>query len=117
MWPLREGGLALANSLSAAANATALFALLRRNIGSLHGRELASAAARIVLAALIMAAACWAAHSWLAARLTPDTLSHNLALALVPVAVGVVVYFAAAFVLAGEELRAILKPGLSRRQP
>ena len=113
MWPLREGGLALANSLSAAVNATALFVLLRRNIGSLHGRELASAAGRIVLAALIMAAACWATHGWLAARLTPDTLPHNLALALVPVAVGVAVYFAAAFVLAGEELRAILRGHLA----
>ncbi len=109
MWPLREGGLALANSLSAAVNATALFIMLRRGVGSLHGRKLASAAARIMLASLIMAAACRATHSWLAARLTPDTLPHNLALALVPVAVGVVVYFAAAFVLAGEELRAILR--------
>ena len=109
MWPLKEGGLALSNSLSAVLNATLLFILLRRRIGSLHGGALASAAARIALAALIMAAACWGAHHWLAARLAATTLTHNLVLVLVPIAVGAAVYFAAAFVLAGEEMRAILR--------
>jgi len=109
MWPLKEGGLALANSLSAALNATVLFVLLRRRAGSLHGCALASAAGRIILAALIMAAAVWGTHGWLAARLTEHTLANTLALALGPIAVGVVVYSAAAFLLAGKELRAILK--------
>jgi putative peptidoglycan lipid II flippase len=112
MWPLKEGGLALANSLAAALNAVTLFVLLRRETGSLHGRALASAAMRIIAAALIMAAACWATHHWLAGRLTPITLAHNLALALVPVAVGAVVYFAAAFALAREELQRILRRGV-----
>ena len=56
-----------------------------------------------------MAAACWGAHHWLAARLAATTLTHNLVLVLVPIAVGAAVYFAAAFVLAGEEMRAILR--------
>ena len=109
MWPLKEGGLALANSLSAALNATLLFVFLRRDVGSLHGTAIASAAVRIGVAALVMGAACWGSYHWLALRLTPTTLANNLALALGPIAVGVAVYFAAAFMLAGTELRALVK--------
>lgn len=108
MWPLKEGGLALANSLSAMFNATVLFILLRRRVGMLHGSTLAATAARIALAALIMAAACWGTHHWLAGWLSPTTLTHNLALVFGPIAVGVAVYFAAAFLLAREEVLAIL---------
>ncbi len=108
MWPLKEGGLALSNSLAAALNAVVLFLLLRRRVGSLHGGALASAAVRIALAAVIMAVACWGAHHWLADRLGATTFLNNLALVLGPIAVGVAVYFAAAFVLAGEEVRAIV---------
>jgi len=108
MWPLKEGGLALANSLSAMFNAAVLFILLRRRVGMLHGSALAATAARIALAALIMAAACWGTHHWLAGWLSPATLMHNLALVFGPIAVGVAVYFAAAFLLAREEVLAIL---------
>ena len=59
--------------------------------------------------ALIMAAACWGAHRWLADRLATTTFMNNLALVLGPIAVGVAVYFAAAFAMAGEEMRAIFR--------
>ena len=107
MWPLKEGGLALANSLSAIFNATVLFILLRRRVGSLHGGTLAAAALRVALSALIMAAACWGSYHWLSGRLAPTTLAHNLALTFGPITVGLAVYFAAAFLLAREEVRAI----------
>lgn len=108
MWPMKEGGLALANSLSAVLNSIILFALLRRRLGTLQGRLLASAAARITVAALIMAAACWATHWWLSGWLPHTTLMHNLVLVFGPITVGAVVYFVAAFLLAREEMQAIL---------
>ncbi|MBI5687783.1 MAG: murein biosynthesis integral membrane protein MurJ [Verrucomicrobia bacterium] len=108
MWPLKEGGLALANSLSAVLNSMILFVLLSRRLGTLHGRSIALAVVRVSVSAFIMAAACWGAHHWLAGWLTPTTLAHNLALVFGPIAVGGVVYFAAAWMLAREEVRAIL---------
>src|ERR1051325_11865748 len=40
MWPLKEGGLALANTLSSAMNAAALLLALRQRLGAIQGKQL-----------------------------------------------------------------------------
>jgi putative peptidoglycan lipid II flippase len=52
-----HGGLALANSLATALEAAALFLLLRRQLGGIHGKEIVTGAAKFGLAALGMALA------------------------------------------------------------
>ncbi len=61
--PLRVGGLAAALSIAGALDFLILFVLIRRRIGGLDTRGLASFGARIVAAAVLMAAAVKALHS------------------------------------------------------
>lgn len=52
-----HGGLALANSLATALEASVLFLLMRRQLGGINGREIAIGAGRVTLAGLGMAIA------------------------------------------------------------
>jgi putative peptidoglycan lipid II flippase len=93
-----HGGLALSISLTALASAAALFELLRRRIGGLDGRLIASSAVRILAASALMAAAILPAQ-----RLR---LPHALNLA-VSLPLGVGVFYAAARALRIREVEAI----------
>ena len=93
-----HAGLALSISLTALAGAVALFELLRRRIGGLDGRLIASSAARILAASALMAAAVLAVQ-----RLhLPHALNLTLSLPL-----GVGVFYAAARALRIREVEAI----------
>jgi hypothetical protein len=78
--------------------AAALFELLRRRIGGLDGRRIASSAIRILAASALMAAACLAAQRL---HLAP---ALNLAVSL---PLGVAVFYGAARVLRIREVEAI----------
>jgi putative peptidoglycan lipid II flippase len=54
MGPLKHGGLALATSLASFANVAALTWILRKRLGKLDGRRMASAAGLMTLSSLIM---------------------------------------------------------------
>ncbi|MDF2974196.1 MAG: integral rane protein MviN [Microvirga sp.] len=91
-------GLALSISMVALLGAAALFELLRRRIGGLDGRRIASSAIRILAASALMAAACLAAQRL---HLAP---ALNLAVSL---PLGVAVFYGAARVLRIREVEAI----------
>src|SRR3989338_1988720 len=57
MWPLKLGGVALATSISASFNFICLYIFLRKKIGSLNTRELASSFLRVLSASIVMGAA------------------------------------------------------------
>jgi putative peptidoglycan lipid II flippase len=91
-------GLALSISVAALLGAAALFELLRRRIGGLDGRRIASSAMRILAASALMAAACLAAQ-----RLhLPPALNVAVSLPL-----GVGVFYWAARALRIREVEAI----------
>ncbi|MGH9024906.1 MAG: murein biosynthesis integral membrane protein MurJ [Acidimicrobiia bacterium] len=93
-------GLALAFALAYAMAAVATFAALRRRLGRLDGRRLASTFGRLGLAAVLAAAAAWPV-----ARLIGYGSTGQATLALVAGAVtGAVVYFGALVLLRVEEL-------------
>ncbi len=94
------GGLALGFSLSNILEVGVLLWLLRRRLGGLDGRALLSAATRMSLAALVMAAAIVPALLWL----PPDAV---WARALGATALGGVAYLAASWLLGVEELRTL----------
>jgi putative peptidoglycan lipid II flippase len=116
MWPLGVGGLALANTLSSAMNALALFTALRGRVGWSGGRTLFESAARTAGATLLMAGACWMTFVWLGRQSLGDGFGARAALALGPVGVGVVTFGLATLLVRAPEVRSVWD-ALGRRRP
>src|SRR3954447_22503988 len=95
---LGHAGLALSISLIALFSAVALFELLRRRVGRIDGRRIASSGARIFAASALMALACLAAQQL--------HLRHALNV-LVSVPLGIAVFYAAARAMRVPELEAV----------
>jgi putative peptidoglycan lipid II flippase len=101
-------GLALGTSIAALANFSVLAFSFERQVGGLASRELLAPVARIFAASAVMAAAVWAASNRL--ELLPGTgTTFFLIKALVPVAVGAAVYFAAASAFGLDEARTLVR--------
>jgi len=67
-------GLALGTAISAMFNATLLLWVLRRRLGGLDGRRVASSLARITMASIIMGLAAWGTDHAIAAWLPSHTI-------------------------------------------
>ncbi len=105
MWPLREGGLALATAISSMINFCVLFLILRKKIGSLDGKRIISSFSRILLSASLMGVFCWSISRTV--LLYPASLSRQLLNIFILVLGGVFTFFAASFVFRVEELRTV----------
>jgi putative peptidoglycan lipid II flippase len=115
MWtPLNFGGLALANSLAALAEATLLMVLVRRRIPGLDLAPVLKSLTRTVAASLLMG---------LTVGMLPRLIQEHLALATsleltivvaLVVFAGGMVYFAFSFLLQSEELRVLLRLARAR---
>ena len=85
-------GLALSTSAVALFGSIALFLLLRRRIGRIHGRALAASVARILMASAAMGCACYLSsrgvHHWLGARKLAQIVDVALSIPL-----GALVYY------------------------
>ncbi len=105
---LGTAGLALSTSLVALAGAAALFLVLRKRLGGLHGRRLAGTTWRILLAAALMGAGCMASS-----RLVHSALGFGKASQLADVALsiplGAVIFYGAARLLRVQELERVEK--------
>jgi putative peptidoglycan lipid II flippase len=119
---LGHAGLALATSLVALFNFTALFWILRNRIGGIHGRALLRSVIQIVMASLAMGIAVFVASHAIEAWLGVGRLARLLNLA-VSIPFGTAVYYGVARALHVAELEmatsAIVAPVLrwmSRRR-
>ncbi len=101
------GGLALANSLATALEATALFAFMRRRLNGIEGRSIADGAWRVGISALGMAVAL---EGWIQAT---GGLNRWL-VTLGGVAVGGVIYLAGVSLLQVPEITMILQAAKRR---
>jgi putative peptidoglycan lipid II flippase len=101
-----HAGLALSTSAVALAGAAALFALMRRRLGSLDGRMLAANAAKISAASLLMGALCRASSLAIHAIVVPGRIA-NLTDIAVSIPLGCAVFYAAARRLGIPELEAL----------
>jgi putative peptidoglycan lipid II flippase len=97
-------GVALGTSLAAATNFAVLAVAWKRRHGGLPGAGLYGQLARCLAAAGVMAAGVWATAWGLGPLLPAGGLARWVPLALVPVALGAAVYFAAARLLGVAEL-------------
>lgn len=103
MWPLEHFGLALAISLSSMVNFLTLLFLLRRRLGRLGLRALASSGLRAAAASLVMGAAAWGI-SQILARPGWERGWPRLGVVLASVVVAGVIYFGAAVLLRSPEV-------------
>ena len=97
-------GLALSTSCVALVNFFALAFLMRRRIRRLEGRRIISSFLRISLASLALSVASYLTYYWLWRVLGDRGLWVRLVEALVPIAVGGVVFFVSARLLRVAEL-------------
>jgi putative peptidoglycan lipid II flippase len=104
IWPLAEAGLAVATSISAGLQVVVLLAIFSRRLAPIEWPLLARSAWRTAVATLAMAAA---GHAVLGATWPASDLAGKLAQVSLPVAAGMAVYFAAAWLLGGGELKTI----------
>jgi putative peptidoglycan lipid II flippase len=103
MGPLGAGGLALATSLASAINVSVLLHLLRKRIGRVRGAQLLAAGLRMLVASLVMGAACAGVYAALGSTLSEERLVP-LALRLsAAIGAGLVTYFGLAAILRMEE--------------
>jgi putative peptidoglycan lipid II flippase len=112
-------GVALATSTVALVNFFALAFFMRRKIGRLNGREIMSGFFRIAIAALVMSAVCYPVYRLLFNALGARGFLNQAVGALVPVAVGGLVFVIAAKLLGIKELDKlfdVLKRKVGRRK-
>jgi putative peptidoglycan lipid II flippase len=93
VWPFEQGGLGLANSISAACNAVLLTFALRKKLGRLEMAELRKTIAVLLAAAAVVGIAAWGAWHFWETRLGHATLGLKLGAVFVPMGLGTAIYF------------------------
>jgi putative peptidoglycan lipid II flippase len=116
VWPLRQAGLGLANSLSAVFNVALLFYALRRKLKFLELGELRRSIAPLLLAAALAGITAWLAKFYWEKNIGHETLFGKFGAVFVPMSLATLIYFSLAigmkvpsareiFNLVGEKLR------------
>ena len=108
VWPMAEGGLALATVLSAVFQTVVLSRILSRRSAGLDWRGVAASAARTLLATAVMGAAVWAALRWAVPLLGWTGRPLYAVQCFGGVAVGAVAFIAVARLLGMTELADLL---------
>jgi putative peptidoglycan lipid II flippase len=94
--PYRQGGMGVANTVSAVLNVGFLLAALRRKIGELELSGLRQDVLGIVASALIAGAIAFGTNRWFEARLGHGNLVLKLAVVFAPMLLATLSYFAVA---------------------
>jgi putative peptidoglycan lipid II flippase len=119
VWPFRQGGLGLANTLSSAANVGLLLYALRRKLGKLELQSLRQLLPALTVAGVLAAALAWGTRAFWNARLGHANLPQKIGAVFVPAAAAGTIYWltalAARIPAAREITLAIL--GRLRRRP
>lgn len=92
-------GLALSTSCVALANFGVLALLMRRKLGKLEGRRIASSLWRILVASAALTAACYYSYNFLSASFDADSLTSRLAETFLPIFAGGAVFILASWLL------------------
>jgi putative peptidoglycan lipid II flippase len=108
VWPFEQGGLGLANSISAACNAVLLTFALRKKMGRLEMAELRKTIAVLLAAAAVGGMAAWGAWHFWEIRLGHATLGFKLGAVFVPMGIGTAIYFGIAMWLRVPYVKEIL---------
>lgn len=107
MWPMKHGGLALANAISSMVNFALLFHLMRRRLGRLEGRRIARSFIKVSAASAVMGVAGWLMLSggpWS----MPGMLLKKAVMLFGSIFVSMLIYALMAFLLKSEEFSFML---------
>lgn len=107
MWPLREGGLALATAISSTINLSILFWILKARIGDLGGRKIVSSFGRILCATTVMGVSCWFIWRGIFQQLKAPTVPLQLVSVLIPIFGGTLSFIVASYFFRVEEMRVV----------
>ena len=110
-------GLALGTALAAMFNAVTLLWLLRRRLGGLEGRRIATSLIKIVIASMVMGLAAWSMSFWMTRAIPDDALLWKAVRVTAAIATGVAVLVLSARVLRIAEFEEALKRVLRRLKP
>ena len=91
--PLGHVGLAFSTSAVSLVNFVLLLSLMRRKLGRLEGRRLASSLLKICLASALMAAAAWLVSAQISAHLPLGGFTLYLAQVVAAIGIGAVVFY------------------------
>jgi putative peptidoglycan lipid II flippase len=117
IWPLRQGGLALANTLSSLCNATFLYFALRTKIEGLGLGGLRRDLLSCVGSAAIAGITAWSCAQLWAARVGHATLWARLGEVFAPLALASLVYLTLTTVLGVRAARELLAAPFRRQRP
>ncbi len=106
---LAHVGVALATSSVALVNFFALAFIMRKRIHRLNGRKILSAFVKIVIASAVMSICTWALFNWLHSKFGAANLLFKAVECLIPVGLGVIVFFLTAKLLGIEEVDKVYK--------
>ncbi|HEX5732392.1 MAG TPA: murein biosynthesis integral membrane protein MurJ [Blastocatellia bacterium] len=101
---LEERGLALSTSTVALLNFALLYFIMSRRVGGIEDRQTAAAVGKIVVASVVMGAACWAVSYFLSRALSDNQIARAINV-FASVAVGAAVFYLSARALGVKELR------------
>jgi peptidoglycan biosynthesis protein MviN/MurJ (putative lipid II flippase) len=107
--PYGYKGLAVATSISYAANFAVLYILLGQRFGALWDRAFSGALLRMTVAAVAMAAVAYAAYLPVLGYFPEDTLLSRASCVVIPMVVAIIVYLSLAWYFGIPELRSFAK--------
>lgn len=107
-------GLAFSTSIVATINFLLLYALMWKQTRRLETRRMLSGLTRIVLAGALLALICWAANHWWLSQWEQMRFVPKLLALFVTIAVGVSIFFGAAFLFGVREVHEVFD--LARRK-
>ncbi len=107
MFPLRQGGLALASSISSTIHMVVLWILLEKKIGGFGLRTIAAAVAKMLGLSLVMGALVYFLAVFCGGLTGAETLWGRLVQVFVPVAGGIVFYIGSASALRLDEVEQV----------
>ena len=115
MGPLKHGGIALATSLSSIFNAAALVFLMKKKLGRMGGRSIVSSMVQLTIAVTLMGLSIYFANAWWFDPEAP--LIHRIGILFGEIALGVIIYTCASWLMKNEELKYIHQLIREKRGP
>jgi peptidoglycan biosynthesis protein MviN/MurJ (putative lipid II flippase) len=99
VWPLKQAGLGLANTLSAICNVGFLFYALRRKLKFLELGELRRSIGPLLIAATFSGITAWFASHYWEQRIGHRNLAEKIGAVFVPMTLSALIYFSIALLL------------------
>lgn len=107
MWPLKQGGLALATSIASTLNWGLLLYILRRRVGLLGLKKVANSFIRITAASAVMGIVCYSFNWWYINHISITRFAEKAGYVAIALVISIVTFLGAAILFRVHELQDI----------